>query len=152
MIIPRKEKVERRVVGERGWRECLPDETDQGSRIPNIYTTTQLPQQPPALSSLGCPIPGPYPPAWVGALDWMPGRPVCCSCGEGQTTENRWDVWITDLVILPNFTDKVRKGLVNVNALLCRRFDELATEVLCKVTSLWNVNHQWELLIRNERA
>jgi len=40
------------------------------------------------------------------------------------------------LIVLSDLTNKVAKRLVNVNALLSRRFNKLATEVLCEVAAL----------------
>lgn len=44
------------------------------------------------------------------------------------------------LVVLPYLTDEVAERLVDVNALLSRCLDELAAEVLCKVTALIHSN------------
>lgn len=41
------------------------------------------------------------------------------------------------LVVLPDFTDEVSEGLIDVDPLLGRRLDELAAKVLRKVTALW---------------
>jgi hypothetical protein len=104
-------------------------------RIIVHYATTQPPQQPPAPSS------GPLgllkePGAPGGPLCW-PGRPVCCSCSETLVPLwRRQEERITYLVVLPNLPYEVCEGFINIDALLCRRLDELAVEMLGKITTL----------------
>lgn len=43
-------------------------------------------------------------------------------------------------VVFANLADEVAEGLINVDALLGRRFDELAPKVLSKVTALVHTN------------
>lgn len=40
------------------------------------------------------------------------------------------------LIVAPDLADQVRECLVDVNALLGRRLNELAVEVLCEITAL----------------
>ena len=54
--------------------------------------------------------------------------------GETLHSQNIWRY--TYLVVLPDLTDELAECLVDVDALLGRRLDELAAEVLCKITAL----------------
>ena len=53
-----------------------------------------------------------------------------------STTADRPGSIYAYLVVLPDLTDKVGEGLVDVDALLGRGLDEFAAEVLREVTAL----------------
>ena len=42
-----------------------------------------------------------------------------------------------NLIVLPDLTDEITEGLVNVNTLFCGCFDELAAKVLGEIAALW---------------
>ena len=99
-----------------------------------LQRTTQPPQQPEEWES--CSV-------WNWALAWglepgaPPGRPEACSYQQRRrsvtTTVERV---MTNLVVLADLTDELGERGVDVDALLGRRLEELATEMFREVSAL----------------
>lgn len=66
----------------------------------------------------------------------------------GTTVYSRYVAWVGHngsarllfLVVLSDLADEVRESLVDVDALLGRRFNEFATKVFCKISALIHAN------------
>lgn len=126
-----------------GCEDRLPESSagERGKDNPPILknenqTTTQPEQHPPWPSSCAPPAP-PYAPGRPLPEVGIAGRPVCCSCITNPDGRSNKESVITHLVILPDLTDKITESFIDVDALLCRRFNELAAKVFGKVTALY---------------
>ena len=71
------------------------------------------------------------------ALAWTAGLLFLSGVSVRHKERTRAKAGRTHLVVLPDFADEVRERLVDVDALLRGRLDELAAKVLREVAALW---------------